>query len=59
MRRNGNPAGGAFMIAFPYAFPDALPTEPMSAVRAEMGVGTQLEADGAFEFFIHESLQGL
>ncbi len=57
--RNGKPAGRAFMIAFPYAFPDALPTEPMSAVRAEMGVGTQLEADGAFEFFIHESLEGL
>ena len=50
---NGKPAGGAFMIALPDAFFDALPTEPMSAVRAEMGVRTQLEADGAFEFFIH------
>ena len=56
---NGKPAGRAFMIAPPDAFPDALPTEPMSAVRAEMGVGTQLEADGAFKFFIHEPLEGV
>ena len=47
------------MIALPDAFPDALPTEPMSAVRAEMGVRTQLEADGAFELFIYEPLEGL
>ena len=59
MRCNGIPAGRAFMIALPDTFLDALPTEPMSAVRAEMGVGTQLEADGAFEFFIHEPLEGL
>ena len=59
MCRNGNPAGRTFMIALPYTFPDALPTEPMSAVRAEMGVGTQLEADGAFELFIYEPLEGL
>ena len=59
MRSNGKPAGRAFMIAFSDTFPDALPTETMSAVRAEMGVRTQLEADGAFEFFIHEPIEGL
>jgi len=53
-----NSAAGAFMIALPQTFIDAIATEAVKAFRVCTSISEGVEADWTHALLLHQSLEG-